>query len=86
MTVNIQQRSIEVVLVRMAHAIQPRNKACPTCSKPPCPTHHARALASVTETWSERAAVREYEGGLARAVAETRALADTAHLLGLESM
>lgn len=84
-TSNAQQPSIDAALVRMAHTIQPRNKTCPTCGNPPCPTHHARALASVTETWIERAAVREYEGGMARGLAESRALVDTANLLGLAS-
>lgn len=38
----------------------------------------------VRETWSERAAIREYLGGVSRNVAETRALVDTAQVLGLQ--
>lgn len=41
------------------------------------------SLEHVTETWSERAAVREYLGGYPRNVAESRGLADTANVLGL---
>lgn len=39
------------------------------------------ALEDVRETWSERAAIREYLGGVARNVAETRALVDTVEIL-----
>lgn len=41
------------------------------------------SLEHVTETWSERAAMREYLGGHPRNVAESRALADTANVLRL---
>lgn len=40
----------------------------------------------VREIFSERAAIREYLGGLARRVAEGRALSDTRELLGLPRM
>jgi len=38
----------------------------------------------VRETWSERAGIREYLGGMSRNVAESRALADTSSILGLQ--
>ena len=40
-------------------------------------------LEVVRETWSERAAIREYLGGISRNVAESRALVDTAEVLGV---
>jgi hypothetical protein len=40
-----------------------------------------RSVAEVQETWSERAAIREYVGGHGRAEAERLAYADTEALL-----
>ncbi len=42
-----------------------------------------RSLEDVTETWTERAAIREYLGGMPRNIAEGRAVADTSRMLGL---
>lgn len=40
-----------------------------------------RGLDDVTEIWNERAAIREYEGGFKRRVAESSALDDTADIV-----
>jgi len=41
------------------------------------------SLEHATETWSERAAIREYLGGFPRNIAEGRALVDAARVLGV---
>lgn len=44
---------------------------------------YRRSLAEVAEIWDERAAIREYEGGMRRADAERDALADVENILGM---
>lgn len=41
------------------------------------------SMANVKETWAERAAIREYLGGMPRERAELEAVRDTAEMLGL---
>ena len=41
-----------------------------------------RPVVEVEELWSERAAVREYDGGMSTADAEVAAYEDVVHLLG----
>ena len=69
---NHQQAHIDAELDKLAHVLQRRNKACPTCQEPPCPIHHTRAREAVGHDYSERVAVLESDGGLSRKVAEVR--------------
>ena len=49
------------------------------------PDNDRASLDLVTETWSERAAIRECLGGLPRAQAELYALKDTCEVLGIKT-
>lgn len=42
------------------------------------------SMANVKETWAERAAIREYLGGMPRERAEREAVIDTARMLGFQ--
>ena len=44
---------------------------------------HAAPLDRLLEEWSERAAIREYIGGMSRAQAELAAVRDACEVLGL---
>jgi hypothetical protein len=49
------------------------------------PDNVQASLDLVTETWNERAAIRQYLGGMPRAQAELLALKDTCEVLGVKT-